>query len=135
MPRDPGYLTCMMKPILRIRRIELAPRAEGDGGAAGSGPLVPRRMSAVDKAAFVLLAIGMIALGGVLLAAGVAVLVALGAGGLVIGTIALAGSRLLGRPGARSRQGEVRGSGAVLPPPPDTRPSAELPWRASPRGD
>lgn len=107
-----GYLR-PMKPVVWVRRVKIS-AGTGPVPAAGDGASV-RRLSLADKAAFVLLAAGLLALGGVLMAAGVALLLALAAGGAVIGTIAFARSRLFGRSAKGFHRGEIEASGVVLP--------------------
>lgn len=101
-----------MKPILWVRHVKVSASTE----PTGSSPLGAPRLSLADKAAFVVLAAGLLALGGVLFAAGLALLLALAAGGLVLGGAAVARRRLFGsRPPAPLGSGEIPVAAVVLP--------------------
>jgi hypothetical protein len=93
-------------------------------------PIVtPLRLSVADRVAFVVLALGLVALGGVLLAAGLALLVAIGAGGALVATGIVLRNRLFGHHRSRLAPGEVPASGSVLPPPAEQQ--ASLPRKGT----
>jgi hypothetical protein len=105
-----------MKPILWVRHIKIltgsgSVQPAGDGEGAPNGP----RLSLADKAAFAVLAVGLLALGGVIFAAGLALLLALAAGGLAVGAFAVARHRLFGPSAPRLAPGEIPATAVVLP--------------------
>jgi hypothetical protein len=110
-----------MKNEVRIQRGEIT---IGSAQVPGQpfGTRVGRKLTLADRVAFVLLALGLLALGGVLMAAGLVLLVALATGGLLIG-----GAVALLRPG-RVRPGlapgEILADARVLPPAQPDRPSS-----------
>lgn len=75
------------------------------------------RLSVADKAAFVLVAVGLLALGGVLFAAGIAVLIALLAAVTVIGGAAVIRYKLFGPPPRPLGRGEIEADAVVLDSP------------------
>jgi len=129
-----------MKPILWVRHVKVSASAGLPQPTAEDAPGAARRLSLADKAAFIVLAAGLLALGGVLLAVGLALLLALAAGGLVLGAAAVARYRLFGgRPPTPLAPGEIPAAAVVLPrvaspplPPPDPLPGPPGP---APRAD
>lgn len=133
-----------MKPIVWVRQVKISTRAGSAQPTTESSHEVPR-LSLADKAAFFVLAAGLLALGGVLFAAGLALLLALAAGGLVLGAVAVARRRLFGhRPTMPLAPGEIPSAAVVLPrvvsvqlpspaQPPDDRPPG--PPGPAPRAD
>jgi hypothetical protein len=102
-----------MKAIFSLRRGHIPSNLSTP---ASTGEPRPRlSLTVADRVAFVLFAAGLVALGGVLLAAGLAILLALTAGGVVIGAIAVARRRLLGGRATTLAPGEIPPTAAVLP--------------------
>jgi hypothetical protein len=103
-----------MKPIIWSGQINVS------SGGAPQHPLGDGRpksdLPIADKVAFVVLAAGLIALGGVLFTVGLAILLAVVAGGLLVGGIALARYRLFGQPAPRLRPGEIPADAVVVTP-------------------
>jgi hypothetical protein len=104
-----------MKPIIWMRHVKISNIAEPRQPSGGEGPTAPPRFSLADKAAFIVLAAGLLALGGVLLTAGLALLLALAAGGVLIGAATVVRHRLFGRPDGRLAPGEIPAAATVLP--------------------
>jgi hypothetical protein len=103
-----------MKPIIWVRRVNISAstgQPSSNDERLEGGP----RFSLADKAGFVVLAAGLLALGGVMLAAGLALLVVLLGGGVLIGAATVIRHRLFGRRGHTLAPGEVAASGIVLP--------------------
>lgn len=103
-----------MKPIVWVRRVNISASTGQPASGDDDSQSVPR-FSLADKAAFAVLAAGLLALGGVLLAAGLALLVALIGGGILIGAATVIRHRLFGQRGDVLRPGEIAPSGVVLP--------------------
>jgi hypothetical protein len=103
-----------MKPIVWVRRVNISASTGQPASVDDDRESVPR-FSLADKAAFAVLAAGLLALGGVLLAAGLALLVALVGGGVLIGAATVIRHRLFGQRGDVLRPGEIPPSGVVLP--------------------
>jgi hypothetical protein len=101
-----------MKPIVWTRHVKISTNGTAP---VGDGVEIVSRLSFADKAAFLVLAAGLVALGGVLFAAGLALLLALAGVGLVVGTAAVVRYRLFGRGPTRLGAGEIPATGAVLP--------------------
>jgi hypothetical protein len=121
-----------MKPILWVRHVKVSTGA-GPGQPVAGTPAP--RLSVVDKAAFVVLAAGLLALGGVLFAAGLALLLALLAGGAVVGVAAVARHRLFGRPAHGLAPGEIEADGDVVAPSTSQQPQTLPPFSRAPRAD
>jgi hypothetical protein len=103
-----------MKPIVWVRRVNISASTAEPSLVEDPGQGV-RHFSLADKAAIVVLAAGLLALGGVMLAAGLALLVALVGGGVLIGAATVIRHRLFGRQSDILAPGEVAASGVVLP--------------------
>ncbi len=104
-----------MKPIVWVRHLKIATNGEQEP-PLGQRATVPR-LTLADKAAFLVLAAGLLALGGVLFAAGLVVLLALAAAGVAIAGAAVLKNRLFGAPRTGLRPGEIAATGEVLPGP------------------
>ena len=103
-----------MKLIVWHSRGEIrTPGTPSDGGRSG-GQVI--RLSLRDKFVVAVLALGLLAVGGVLLAAGLALLATLGAAGAVVGGGLLLRHRLFGHRAPPLAPGEIPADGAVLPP-------------------
>jgi hypothetical protein len=116
-PTRPGYYWGMKREI-QVQRGDFAVHASI---SEIPGPLEARRgrgLTLADRLAFLLLALGLLALGGVLLAAG-AILLGAATGGLLIGG-AVALWRRPGHTRGGLAPGEVLADARVLPPAPTT---------------
>jgi hypothetical protein len=110
-----------MISFVRVRRIELSTGASPTDAAHPTGA---RRLSLADKAAIAVLGIGLLALGGVLLAAGLALLIGLTAVGTVIGAGAVIRHRLVGRSRPTLGPDEIAADAVVSE---SARPAGSLP--------
>jgi hypothetical protein len=128
-----------MKPIVWTRQVKIS--TSGEPGLSDSQLSSVSRLTLADKAAFLVLAVGLIALGAVVFATGIAVLLALLAGGLVIGGATVLRERLFGRsvpvlaPGEIAATGEVLPSKAAQPLPATPSQSLAPPGERAPRAD
>jgi hypothetical protein len=126
-----------MKPIVLVRRVNIS-ASSGQPSSLDDRQSLPR-FTIADKAAFIVLAAGLLALGGVMLAAGLALLVALVGGGVLIGAATVIRHRLFGHRADALAPGEVAASGVVLPRPEPSRfsePPSPSPKRSpAPRAD
>ncbi len=106
-----------MKREIQVHRGDFAVRAS-ISTSPGQPQEAPQggRLTLADRLAFLVLALGLLALGGVLLAAGAILLAALATGGLLVGG-ALALRRQLLHTRAHLAPGEVPADGRVLPSP------------------
>lgn len=102
-----------MKPIVWVRRVNISASA-GQPSSLDDRQSLPR-LTIADKAAFIVLAAGLLALGGVMLAAGLALLAALVGGGVLIGAATVLRRRLFGHRADGLAPGEIAASGVVLP--------------------
>ncbi len=133
-----GYVRSM-KPIVWVRHIKIA--TNGEQQSPLQEPPSLSRPTLADKAAFFVLAAGLLALGGVLFAAGLAVLLALAAAGVAIGGVAVLRNRFFGRSRTALAPGEVAAAGEVLPGPsvrvlpPSPAPPPPAGHDRAPRGD
>ena len=104
------------------------PTAHGEAGSvergsAGEPNLRPARLTLGQKVALGAVAVGLVAVGGVLLAAGLALFLALAAGGAVVGAATVARAHFSGRraqgllgDGGLKDPAEIEANAAVLPP-------------------
>ena len=129
-----------MKPIVWVRHVKISTNGDDQSPLREHPSAV--QFSAADKAAFLVLALGLLALGGVLFAAGIAVLLALVAAGAAIGGATAVRHWLFGKSNSGLRPGEITASGEVLPggvvlPPSSLPPGSTLthPGERPPRGD
>jgi hypothetical protein len=110
-----GGILGAMKPIVWVRHLKIA--TTGDQESPLGQQATVSRLTLADKAAFLVLAAGLLALGGVLFAAGLVVLLALAAAGVAIGGATVLRNRLFGQPRTGLRPGEIVAAGEVLPGP------------------
>ena len=127
-----------MKPIVWSGHVKISTTGDPDSPARAHSTTA--RLTAADKAALLVLAAGLLALGGVLFAAGLVILLALAAAGVAVGGATALRHQLFGRSGPRLRPGEVAAAGEARSVPhmhvlPSLSRSPASPQERAPRAD